>query len=147
MTLAQLKSRLTIKQVLQHYGLAPDRNSMLCCPFHEDKHPSMKIYLETNSVYCFSGNCPTHGHSLDVVDVVMWKEGWEQLGKEGKSKAIALAKSWIGEENPAKAKETPKTYKQMPTENRVELLTQAWSYFQQNVSAEAEQYLKSRSLA
>ena len=36
-----------------------------CCPFHEDKHPSFVIYLETNSFHCFSG-CGG-GSSIDFV--------------------------------------------------------------------------------
>ena len=34
----------------------------------------MRVYEETNTVYCFSGNCATHGHSLDVIEFVQRKE-------------------------------------------------------------------------
>jgi DNA primase len=43
MELPQLKSRLSILSVLSQYGLAVDRNKMLCCPFHKDKTPSMQV--------------------------------------------------------------------------------------------------------
>lgn len=71
MDLATIKTRLRISTVLQHYQLQADKNGMLCCPFHPDKNPSMKVYSDTDTVYCFSGNCETHGHSIDAVDFVM----------------------------------------------------------------------------
>jgi DNA primase/energy-coupling factor transporter ATP-binding protein EcfA2 len=74
MEISAIKQQLTIGQVLAHYGLHPDRNQRLRCPFHADSTPSMQVYPKTNTVYCFSGNCPLHGKALDVIDVVMHKE-------------------------------------------------------------------------
>jgi len=37
---------------------------MLCCPFHADKTPSMQVYPETNTVFCFSSNCELSGASF-----------------------------------------------------------------------------------
>src|SRR6478735_5832850 len=74
MEIADIKSRLTLALVLQHYGLKPDKNLRLHCPFHEDKTPSMQVYYKTHTCYCFSSNCKTHGRSLDVIDFVMYKE-------------------------------------------------------------------------
>ncbi|WP_410470252.1 CHC2 zinc finger domain-containing protein [Chryseobacterium sp. FH2] len=37
----------------------------MCCPFHEDKTPSMQVYYKTQTAYCFSSNCKTHGKSMD----------------------------------------------------------------------------------
>ncbi|MCP3658873.1 MAG: hypothetical protein GY830_00555 [Bacteroidetes bacterium] len=56
MTIQEIKQRLSIEEVLNHYGLKPNKNKMLNCPFHEDKTPSMQIYEESNTVYCFSSN-------------------------------------------------------------------------------------------
>ena len=75
MDISEIKRRLTLSQVLHYYGLKPDKNLRLLCPFHEDRKPSMQVYYKTHTAYCFSSNCPTHGHSLDVVDFVMHKEG------------------------------------------------------------------------
>ena len=137
MTLADIKTRLSLRMVLAHYGLQPDKNGMLSCPFHPDKNPSMRVYLDTHSVYCFSGNCPTHGHSLDVVDFVMHME------KCSKHEAIIKARQLVsGSESIIPTQNGRK----MSTENRVELLTHAWAYFQRNLGEEAEAYLKSRNL-
>lgn len=37
---------------------------MLTCPFHEDKHPSLKVNKD-NSWYCFQ--CGEHGDSIDMI--------------------------------------------------------------------------------
>lgn len=37
----QTKSLVTARQVAEYYGLKVKKNGMACCPFHDDKHPSM----------------------------------------------------------------------------------------------------------
>ena len=74
MEISEIKERLSIKTVLAHYGLGANNSKRLCCPFHEDKTPSMQVYFKTNTVYCFSANCKTAGHSLDVIDFIMHQE-------------------------------------------------------------------------
>jgi len=39
----EMKERVTARQVAERYGLKVSRNGMACCPFHNDKHPSMKL--------------------------------------------------------------------------------------------------------
>jgi DNA primase catalytic core len=91
MEIAEIKSRLSITTVLQHYGLQSDRNRRLCCPFHPDTTPSLQIYPDTNTAYCFSSNCPTHGKSMDVIDFIMNKEN------TSKHEAIIKAKALLGD--------------------------------------------------
>jgi DNA primase len=74
MEIAAIKTQLSLHQILSHYGLKADRNHRMTCPFHADSKPSMQVYWATNTVYCFSSNCPTHGKSMDVIDFVMRKE-------------------------------------------------------------------------
>jgi DNA primase len=74
---------------LGNYGITINKNHHINCPFHEDKIPSMKVYEETNTVYCFSGNCSTHGKSLDVIEFVMKEESCT------KHEAILKCKSMI----------------------------------------------------
>lgn len=56
-----IKVAVTPRQVAEHYGLTVGRNGMTCCPFHEDRHPSMK--LNEDYFYCFG--CHATG---DVID-------------------------------------------------------------------------------
>lgn len=81
MTIPQIKAALPMAAVLRHYHLKPDKKLRLSCPFHEDRTPSMQVYYKTQTAYCFSGNCPTHGRSLDVIDFVMHKEGNNKISE------------------------------------------------------------------
>ena len=47
----EMKERVTARQVAERYGLKVSRNGMACCPFHNDKNPSMKI---DQNYYCFA---------------------------------------------------------------------------------------------
>jgi DNA primase len=94
MEITEIKARLTIGQVLDHYGLKADKNKMLCCPFHNDKTPSMQVYPETNTVHCFSSRCKLCGRAIDVIDFIMHHEGIT------KHEAILKAKELIGYTEP-----------------------------------------------
>jgi len=65
MEIAEIKSKLSISQVLDHYGIKMNKNRHCLCPFHDDKKPSMQVYPETNTVHCFSGNCEHTGKAID----------------------------------------------------------------------------------
>ena len=56
-----VKAAIPIRQAAEHYGLRVLPNGMTCCPFHEDRHPSLK--LNEDFFYCFG--CGTSG---DVID-------------------------------------------------------------------------------
>ncbi|KAF5435163.1 DNA primase [Candidatus Methanophagaceae archaeon] len=72
MEITQIKKQLSIRKVLHHYNLTPDKNNMLRCPFHDDKTPSMKIYPETNTWTCFSSKC-TAGTG-DQIEMIQRKD-------------------------------------------------------------------------
>ena len=74
MTIQEIKQNLSLIELLNHYGLKANKNKMLNCPFHEDKTPSMQIYEETNTAYCFSSNCKLNGKSIDQIDFIIHKE-------------------------------------------------------------------------
>ena len=57
-----VKENVTARQVAEHYGLKVSRNGMACCPFHDDRSPSMKI---DNRYYCFG--CLAKGDAVDYV--------------------------------------------------------------------------------
>ena len=46
-----VKSAVTVKQAAEYYGCKVNRGDMICCPFHDDRHPSMK--LNKDYFYCF----------------------------------------------------------------------------------------------
>ena len=56
-----IKAAISVKQAAEHYGLKVSRNGMACCPFHNDRHPSLKL----NKDYFFCFGCGATG---DVID-------------------------------------------------------------------------------
>lgn len=58
-----IKDRLTMREVLLHYGYEPNKAKFICCPFHNEKTPSMKIYEQ--DFYCFG--CGEHGDVISFV--------------------------------------------------------------------------------
>lgn len=69
---SEIKEYLTAKQAAENYGLQVRRNGTACCPFHDDKHPSMKIDI---NYHCFA--CGVGG---DVIDYVSRMFGLSQYG-------------------------------------------------------------------
>lgn len=58
-----VKAAVTLRQAAEHYGMTVSRSGMCCCPFHPDKHPSLK--LNDSYYYCFS--CHAAGDVIDFV--------------------------------------------------------------------------------
>lgn len=56
-----VKQSVTLREAAQMYGIEVNRSGMACCPFHDDKNPSMKLNEEY--FYCFG--CGATG---DVID-------------------------------------------------------------------------------
>ena len=57
-----VKACVTARTVAEFYGLKVRYNGMACCPFHNDKHPSMKI---DSHYYCFG--CGAKGDAIGYV--------------------------------------------------------------------------------
>lgn len=58
-----IKAAVPMRQAAEHYGLKVSRNRMACCPFHNDRHPSLK--LNEDYFYCFG--CSAKGDVIDFV--------------------------------------------------------------------------------
>ena len=56
-----VKQSVTVREAAELYGIAVGRGGMACCPFHDDRHPSLK--LNEDYFYCFG--CGATG---DVTD-------------------------------------------------------------------------------
>ena len=59
----QIKMAVSVKEAAEYYGLEVNRGNMVCCPFHADRTPSMK--LNEDYFYCFG--CGAHGDVIDLV--------------------------------------------------------------------------------
>ncbi|CAG0988595.1 DNA primase [Methanosarcinales archaeon] len=133
MEIKEILQSLSILSVLEHYGIKPNRNKMVCCPFHDDKNPSMQVYAETNTVFCFSGNCKMNGKKIDAIQFIQDKENIN------KHEAIKKAQSLINESvQPVQAKPI------IQTENLTEIFTKLKQSLYS--SSKARAYAESRNI-
>lgn len=61
-----VKSTVTPRMAAKHFGLSVSRNGMVCCPFHDDRHPSMK--LNEDYFYCFG--CGAKGDVIELTSML-----------------------------------------------------------------------------
>lgn len=52
-----------MKQIAEDYGFEVTRSGTICCPFHNEDTPSMKLY--DDHYHCFG--CGAHGDAIDFV--------------------------------------------------------------------------------
>jgi DNA primase catalytic core len=145
MEISAIKERLAMETVLRHYGLQPDRQHRLLCPFHNDTTPSLQIYPKTNTWCCFSTNCAAG--TGDVIQFIQLKENCT------KHQAIVKAKELIsGGSNPsvcANNNRQGSSHLLGRTEenmDRIAVLTKVFSYFKVSLprTKKAVDYLAGR---
>ena len=93
----EMKERVTARQVAERYGLKVSRNGMACCPFHNDKHPSMKI---DRNYYCFA--CGAKGDAVNYVDILFGLSQFEAAKKINEDFALGIP---IGKQEVRKKRE------------------------------------------
>ena len=76
-----VKQSVTTRQAAERYGLNVNRNGMAVCPFHRDRHPSMKV---DRRYYCFG--CGATGDVIDFVSLLH--------GMSAKEAALMLARDF-----------------------------------------------------
>ncbi|MGD9493440.1 MAG: CHC2 zinc finger domain-containing protein [Bacteroidales bacterium] len=147
MEIPEIKQRLTLAMVLQHYGLKPDKHMRLNCPFHEDKTPSLQVYYKTHTAFCFSANCPSRGKSMDVIDFIMYRENISKHDAIIKAAELINGKQ---ETERGTNNHSPLTINHAPLTNadRSAFLQRMFTYFKNAVynSPPAKEYLKQRCL-
>ena len=94
-----VKNSVTVKQAAEHYGYKVNRGDMICCPFHDDRHPSMK--LNRDYFYCFG--CGATGDVIDFVAQLFGLSGYKAakklaydfgIGPDKSPAAVALNKPY-----------------------------------------------------
>ena len=62
----EIRSRLTMQEVAEHYGFQVGRSGFIKCPLHRgDNTASMKLYDGAGGFHCFG--CGAHGSVIDFV--------------------------------------------------------------------------------
>jgi len=107
-----VKKSVTAREAAEHYGLQVNRSGMACCPFHNDRTPSMKL---GQRFHCFG--CQADGDVIDFVAKyfnLSLKEAAEKLAADF---GISYDRSGSGQgkarDSPTKPKLSPaKEYEQ-----------------------------------
>lgn len=153
MEISDIKQRLSIKEVLAHYGLEADKNQRLCCPFHNDHTPSMQVYAETGTVYCFSSKCTQGGKAIDQIDFIMYKENINK--HEAIKRAGAMLNGATDTSTQVKKHKTPthpspttSIPSAVPSEERMAIVAKIYAYFRKGIynSPPAREYMEKRGL-
>lgn len=96
MTVEEIKESVSMRDVLSKYGVSVNRNGMCCCPIHQERHPSMKVFKD--GYKCFA--CNSNGDIFKFVQEMErcdFKQAFKLLGGSYKrhgserSRANALA--------------------------------------------------------
>lgn len=72
-----VKAAVTPRMAAERYGLPIQQGSMICCPFHADRTPSMK--LNEDYFYCFG--CGTSGDVIDLAARLFGLSGYDAAKK------------------------------------------------------------------
>ena len=139
MELKDIKQQLSITTVLQHYGLNPDKNDRLVCPFHNDKNPSLQIYPKTNTYCCFSSNC--NAGTGDTIQFIQLKENCSKHEALVKATAMITGNAITATQPPA-----AKLFIEETGIDKIAVLTKFFSYYKSGLprSKKAVDYLQSR---
>ena len=135
MEIKDIKQRLSLAEVLQHYQLQP-KNNMLKCFYHEDKTASLQVNLEKNFYKCHS--CGKIGDQIQFI------EDFEKLSKH---EAIKKAKSLVDSCQLIVDGKIPTTKHHQPTIN-TEFLGRMFALFRKGFygSPPAKEYAEYRKL-
>ena len=72
-----VKAAVTPRMAAERYGLPIQQGSMICCPFHADRTPSMK--LNEDYFYCFG--CGATGDVIDLAARLFGLSGYDAAKK------------------------------------------------------------------
>ena len=73
---AVVRESVTARQAAERYGFPVNRSGMICCPFHNDRHPSMKV---DERYYCFG--CHETGDAINFVAKLYGLSNYEAARK------------------------------------------------------------------
>jgi DNA primase len=134
MQIQEIKTKLSLEEILQHYNLPIDKNKMLLCPFHEDKTASLQVNLQKNLYKCHA--CGKKG------DVIQFVQDYENLNKH---EALVKCTSLIDNGKLKIENSEPTTINHQPT---TFFLQKMFNYFKNSIpnSKPAQEYLQTRNL-
>ena len=109
-----VKTTVAPRMAAEHFGLSVSRNGMVCCPFHDDRHPSMKLYED----HYRSGGAETEGVSARQVKTgkkfARWRNDSAQpcCSESSTSFTDARGFAWFPAKSRGSGKSIPLTYEE-----------------------------------
>lgn len=82
----EVKNSLDMKTVASYYGYPPNRSGYVCCPFHSEKTPSMR--LRENSFHCYG--CDIKGGIIEFCMKLFNISNFEAVKKLNQDFALGL---------------------------------------------------------
>ena len=61
----KVKEAVGMRRTAERYGIRVDKKGWCVCPFHQDRHPSMKLFPDGRGYYCFT--CGAGGDQITFV--------------------------------------------------------------------------------
>jgi len=98
-----VKESVTARQAALQYGFQVNRNGMMCCPFHNDRHPSMKV---DKGFYCFA--CGAKGDVITFVADYFHLKPLEAARKLAEDFQIPVKETSFSQKCKKKRKQHPK---------------------------------------
>ena len=85
-----VKATVQPKMAAEHYGLEVNHSGMTCCPFHNDRNPSLK--LNEDYYYCFG--CGAHGDVIDLTAKLFKESNYEAAKRLITDFGISTGEGW-----------------------------------------------------
>ncbi len=98
-----LKSRIRMRDVMEHFGHSYRLHGNMLCPWHSEKNPSARLYDKQDSFFCWVCS-PSHG--VDIVEFVMIELSLEQ-DQPTRGVAVLKALDYLEEAFNTSHKSTP----------------------------------------
>lgn len=116
MKIEQIKEMYSMRDILNRYGITPNRSGYCPCPFHQEKSASLKVYEKDFN--CFG--CGANGDIFKFVELmedISFKEAFQSLGgtygRPDFASRLAIYKSKKHKEMRQKARERLENKKQL----------------------------------
>lgn len=65
----EIRRRVSCVEAARWYGFAPNRGGFICCPFHHERTPSLKVYDGERGFFCFG--CHKGGDVIELVSELL----------------------------------------------------------------------------
>ena len=85
-----VKATVQPRMAAEHYGLKVNHSEMACCPFHNDRNPSLK--LNEDYYYCFG--CGANGDVIDLTAKLFKESNYEAAKRLITDFGISTGEGW-----------------------------------------------------